>query len=115
MNSFEQMPNVVADINSRLVRIEEMLSSQYNQRKEPSDVLNITEASELLNLTVPTIYSKVSRRELPYSKGKFGGKKLYFSRKELTEFINEGRVKTTAEIQQDAILAMANVMKKGGC
>lgn len=112
MSTFEQMPDAIAEISYRLVRIEEMLTSDYYQRKEPSDVLNITEASELLNLTVPTIYSKVSKKELPYAKR---GKKLYFSRRELTEFINEGRVKTTAEIQQDAILAMANVMKKGGC
>lgn len=112
MNSFEEMPKDIAEISNRLVRIEEMLSVGYTQPKPQSDILNITEASELLNLTVPTIYSKVSRKELPYSKF---GKKLYFSRKELTEFINEGRVKTTAEIQQDAILAMANIMKKGGC
>jgi excisionase family DNA binding protein len=69
---------------------------------EPRDqLLTIQEAAEFLNLSVATIYSKVSKCEIPVMKR---SKRLYFSRTELTEYIKEGRQKTVAEIEAEAYL-----------
>ena len=54
---------------------------------QPEQLLTIQEAAEFLSLTVPTMYSKVSKGELPVMKR---SKRLYFSRTELMEYIKEG-------------------------
>ena len=71
--------------------------------------LNIQEAAQFLNLTVPTMCSKVSNRELPCMKR---GKRLYFSSTELMEYIKEGRKKSYSEIEQEAETYLSN-NKKG--
>lgn len=65
---------------------------------ESEKILTITQASELLNLTVPTLYSKVSKSEIPFMKR---SKRLYFSKVELLEYLKQGRKKTTSEISDE--------------
>ncbi len=60
----------------------------------PEKLLSIQEAAEFLSLAVPTIYSMVSRKEIPFMKP---NKRLYFSRVDLTAYLKEGRHKTHAE------------------
>lgn len=61
--------------------------------------LTVKQAADFLNLTRATIYSKVSRGELPYNKQ---GKQLYFLRNELIDYVKKGRIKTNAEIEAEA-------------
>jgi len=61
--------------------------------------LSISEAADFLNLSVPTLYSKVSRGELPVMKR---GKRLYFSLPELSDYLKAGRKKSNAEIAAEA-------------
>lgn len=57
---------------------------------------------------MPTIYSKVSRGELPVMKR---SKRLYFSRKELVDYLKEGRRKSNAEIEAQAESYLLTNMK----
>jgi len=75
---------------------------------QPEQLLTIQEAAEFLSLTVPTMYSKVSKGELPVMKR---SKRLYFSRTELLDYLKDGRKKSNAEIEQEA---KAYLKKKGG-
>lgn len=81
-------------------------------RFEPTDqteqFLTIQEAAEFLSLTVPTMYSKVSKAELPVMKR---SKRLYFSRTELMEYLKDGRKKSNAEIEQEAEAYLLNNKK----
>lgn len=61
--------------------------------------LTIQEASKFLNLATSTIYSKCSRGQLPYMKK---GKKLYFSKDELENYLKSGKVFTNDEIIENA-------------
>lgn len=71
------------------------------EKSEPKDkLLNIDEACQVLHLEKPTVYSKVSRGELPHMKK---GKRLYFSKAALLEYIHSGRVKTNEELQECAL------------
>lgn len=65
----------------------------------PEQLLSIDEAAEFLRLAKPTLYSKVSKNELPYMKR---GKRLYFSRTELMDYLKKGRIKSKEEIEQEA-------------
>lgn len=62
-----------------------------------------------LNLTVPTIYSKVSKGELPVMKR---SKRLYFSSTELMEYLKEGRKMSNSEIEQQAETYLSNNKKR---
>lgn len=107
------MMNPFESIEERLSGIENLLLDFKNQpqkvatNEEPEQFLSVQETAQFLNLTVPTIYSKVSKRELPVMKR---GKRLYFSSTELLEYIKEGRKKSYAEIEQEA----ANYLTKTG-
>ncbi|MCO6495471.1 MAG: helix-turn-helix domain-containing protein [Bacteroidetes bacterium] len=76
---------------------------------QPEQLLTIQEAAEFLSLTVPTMYSKVSKREIPCMKR---SKRLYFSRTELLEYLKDGRKKSNVEIEQEAKAYLLN-NKKG--
>ncbi len=83
--------------------IREAQADLPNKEVEPNDkqedLLTVQGASSFLSLTVPTIYSKVSKGELPFMKR---SKRLYFSRTELIEYLRGGRRKTNEEISQEA-------------
>jgi excisionase family DNA binding protein len=52
------------------------------------DILNSREAAHFLDIKLNTLYIKTHKGELPYMKK---GKKVYFSRKQLLEWMTEGR------------------------
>lgn len=109
------MSNPFETLDNRLSRIERLLLD-LKQGPLPGELdanseklLNIQEAAKFLNLAVPTIYSKVNRREIPFIKR---SKKLYFSKEELTDYLKKGRVKTNEELLSEAHTFIKR--KKGG-
>jgi len=52
------------------------------------DFLTIKQASEIINLAVPTIYALTCHKKIPYFKK---GKKVYFKRSELEAWICSGK------------------------
>jgi excisionase family DNA binding protein len=98
------MTNPFDTIDARLSNIENLLLDLKHTSKdvgvtEANQLLTIKQAAELLDLTVPTIYGYVHRREIPFSKK---SRRLYFSKKELTDWIHADRKKTISEIQSSA-------------
>ncbi|NEW81141.1 MAG: helix-turn-helix domain-containing protein [Mariniphaga sp.] len=95
--TFENLPRVFSELDQKVDRIERMLLLLVPQAG-PEALLNITQGAEFVNLAVPTIYSLVSRGEIPVNKK---GKRLYFLKSELTAWIRSGRRKTIAESQEN--------------
>jgi len=62
--------------------------------------LNVVETSIYLGLQISTIYSYTSKKVIPFYKIR---RKILFKVSELNEYIENHRVKTTAEIEQEAI------------
>ena len=96
--TFDQLPQAVSKLHEKLNSIEQLLREGQHQPQDTDELLNISEAAKLLNLSVPTIYSKVCRKEIPVNKQ---GKRLYFYKSELVNWIKSGRKKTSAEIRQE--------------
>lgn len=98
-------------IEARLSSIENLIldlkhkPTKVEPTKQPEQLLTVQEAAQFLNLTVPTIYSKVSKGELPVMKR---SKRLYFSSIELMAYLKLGRQKTNAEIEQEAEAYLSN-------
>lgn len=99
------MTNPFEEIETRLSNIENLiLDLKNNPSKDvktcPTEqLLTIQEAAKFLKLTVPTIYSKVSKGELPVMKR---SKRLYFSSVQLMEYIKEGAKFSNSEIEAKA-------------
>ena len=83
-------------------------TTQQTGNPETDKLLTIKQAAELITLSVPTVYGLVSRKEIPVSKR---GKRLYFSKFELTDWIKAGRKLTTAEIDSKAEQFINNKVK----
>jgi excisionase family DNA binding protein len=93
--SFDKLPEAVSMLLEKVSHIELLLEGQP-QQVQGEDLLTISQASQFLDLAVPTLYSKVSRKEIPVNKQ---GKRLYFYKSELQEWIKQGRKRTFAEIR----------------
>ena len=82
--------------------IREVLSEERSagmKENSEDDLMDVEKAAAFLGMAVPTIYEKTSRRIIPHLKQ---GKKLYFSKRELTVWLKKGKVKTIAEIEDEA-------------
>ena len=107
--TFDQLPTAVTMLTKEVSELKRLLiDKQAAPTSQPEQLLNIQEAAEFLSLTVPTMYSKVSKGELPVMKR---GKRLYFSRTELLEYLKEGRKKSNVEIEQEAKAYLSNNKK----
>jgi excisionase family DNA binding protein len=96
--TFEQLPQAVSLLHEKINRIEQLLLEKQNPQNA-DEMLDISQAAAFLNLTVSTVYCKVSSREIPVNKR---GRRLYFYKSELEAWVKGGRKKTVAEIQQEA-------------
>ena len=101
--------NDILFIPIRLDELEILIENSLNkvlkqngvvQKNEPQkiepDIVDIKQASELLNLAIPTIYGLVSRREIISYKR---ARKLYFKKSELLQWIQSGKRNSISEIQ----------------
>lgn len=92
-------------ILQKLESIEKMLNEQTMLKKE---VLSFIETSKYLDVSHSHLYKMTSNGSIPFYKP--NGKKIYFNRKELDNWLLRNRNTTQDEIEQEA----ANyLMKKG--
>ncbi len=98
--TFETLPAAVTQLWQKLNDIEQLLLNvNAHTPTETDQLLTIDEAAQLIKLTKPTIYGLVSKSEIPVNKK---GKRLYFSKQELIEWVMSGRKKTHSEMAADA-------------
>ncbi|MFD2287077.1 helix-turn-helix domain-containing protein [Pedobacter petrophilus] len=109
--SFENMPAVVTEILNKVERLEVMIKNLQQIGTVESELLNVQEAAAFLKMSVPAIYTKVSRREIPVSKP---GRRLYFSKLKLMEWISASKLKTQNELLNDAQTKMKEYRKRFG-
>jgi len=98
------MENPFELINQRLDKIEHLLielkANQINDNPRPTEMfMNVQQVAEYLSLSVQTIYGLTSRLEVPTIKK---GKRLYFKKAEIDEWLLKGRRKTKEEIIEQA-------------
>ncbi len=69
--------------------VRKVLSEQQQSQPEQQDLIPIEGATTLTNLAKQTIYGLVYNRKIPFIK-RPGSRKLFFSRKALLAWIQEG-------------------------
>ena len=69
---------------------------QNAQQAKPTDeLMDVDQASKFLHLAKQTLYGLTSERLIPYLKR---GKRIYFKKEELLNWVNQGKMKTQDEI-----------------
>jgi excisionase family DNA binding protein len=96
--SFNDLPEAVAELTKKVDELYRVINKV--QPQETADqFFTVKETAKFLHLSVPTIYSKAARRELPFMKRT---KRLYFAKSDLEDYLKDGRVKTVSEIEEEA-------------
>lgn len=111
--TFEQMPQAVSEIKAEILCLKGIINEALNKTDKSSQDkwMNIGELS-LYHPDHPaksTIYEWVGQHRIPVHKS---GKKLRFLRSEIDSWLNEGRAKTQAEIDAEALEYVRR--RKGG-
>lgn len=96
--------------------IKKFLSGQKQeiQKTDTDDLLTVEDTAKFLHLSVPTIYGLIHKGALPVMKR---SKRCYFSKKELIDYLRQGRRKTVsemdAEIQKECDAYLLTKKKRG--
>lgn len=84
------------DIFQKLEKIEILLTKQTLLSKE---FLTLEETADYLDLSKSAIYRMTSKREIPFYNP--GGKKLYFKKSDLDQWILQGKTISHIEMEQE--------------
>lgn len=90
---YDRLPEVVRQLFEKVENLEKLVSTLAPAEQEPQ-MLTVAGAAEFLNLTPQALYTMVSRKEIPVHKP---GKRLYFDKQDLVEWIRSGRKGNLAE------------------
>ncbi len=99
--TFDQLPKAVTMLTKEVSELKQLLLNKSEQQPpdQPEQLLTIQGAAKFLSLSVPTMYGKTHLHTVPFMKR---GKRLYFSKAELLEYIKQGRKLTNDELKDQA-------------
>lgn len=89
---FDKLEKLILDNNRPAIALE--------PQDKPRPFLTVDGVAELLDIAKPTVYTKHSKGELPG--GYKRGKRLYFDREIILNWIKQGSQKSKVEIEADA-------------
>lgn len=101
------MSNPFEEISARLSNIESLLLDlkhgpiEAQALPDPDEFLTVKETAVFLKLSVPTIYTLISKGEIPVMKR---SQRCYFLKIDLVNYLKQGRKKSSAEISKEADL-----------
>ncbi|WP_254413220.1 helix-turn-helix domain-containing protein [Dyadobacter diqingensis] len=95
-NFIESIDTSMSGMKDLLKQIIENLPTITN---DSTTYLTVEEAADLLCIAKPTLYAKVSKREVPHFKR---GKKLLFKKSDLVNIIEGSKRKTYQEIREES-------------
>ena len=82
-----QIKGIVKDV------LQEVLLSQKNE----TGTLTVEEVSELTGYKKSTLYRLTHERKIPFHKPAHGGRRIFFKREEINEWMQSNRVETHEE------------------
>ncbi|MBC6113196.1 helix-turn-helix domain-containing protein [Pedobacter fastidiosus] len=106
--TFKNMPQALGLILEKLAEIEQVLSIKKQSEDKFSEVMGVREAGMFLKLTKSTIYTKVSRGELPAFKSR---KRLLFHKTELLEHMQLNKKMSSYQLKKEADLRIRQLPK----
>jgi len=110
------MENPFEIIMARLDEIESLIkainkNSTADKETGLPQTMTLIQTAEYLGLSKATMYGYTASREIPHFKR---GKRLYFRKAEIDQWISEGRVKTQKEIEIEVDNYLSSHSHKSG-
>ena len=91
------LPFLLQFLQLLLRRIEFFLSENKSvKNNDPDSRMNVKETADFLDCSASTIYGLVFKRQIPHEKK---GRRLYFQKSELNEWLKKGRRATVEEVK----------------
>lgn len=93
--TFQELSDAILKLIEDNKEIKTLLLKPHPGNYIPEDeILTVEACSKLLDLSIPTIYSLISKKEIPYMKR---SKRVYFIKNDILNYLKEGRIRTTYE------------------
>jgi excisionase family DNA binding protein len=97
------MENPFEIILARLDHIENLIKGiqkidNPKLQEHTSEIMTLIQVAEYMSISKSTLYGLTAQREIPHFKR---GKKIYFKKSELDQWITSNRVKTRKEIEME--------------
>jgi len=97
-NPFEIIIEKLNAIENRIKSIESKIAVTTNENGSSLDIMSLNQLCEFYDFGKSYVYKKTSNREIPYYKN---GKRLYFKRIEIDEWLLDNRIKTNKDIERE--------------
>lgn len=92
-------------IHLTVTQMRDVLESVFLQSStrvnNQSEVLDIGEVSKLTGYKIPTIYKLTHERRIPFHKPAHGGRRIFFKRTEINQWLQSNRIETNEEFLQN--------------
>jgi excisionase family DNA binding protein len=98
-NTFEIINEKLNTIEQILLEIKQEQRGTSNSKSNAIEFMNVTQVAEYLSLAKATIYGMVHKLEIPNYKQ---GKRLYFKKADIDQWLTKSRRKTREEIEEEA-------------
>jgi excisionase family DNA binding protein len=105
MYTNENLPNPFQQLYDKMISIERKIEALTNQKattKEQQtndELMTVETAADYLRMSRSNIYQLTSRKEIPFFKR---GKRLYFKKEELGQWVEEGSTKPAIKQEKQA-------------
>jgi excisionase family DNA binding protein len=99
-NPFEVIIQRLDKIERLIYELKKSNTITTNNENYSTEILNMNQAVDYLTLTKSAIYKFTSGRGIPHFKR---GKKIYFKKSELDEWLTKNRISTNEELEQEAM------------
>ena len=106
--STRNIDDFISDVANEVVKKMYSRNAVSPQKESQENPINIQEVANITGLSVPTLYGYCQKNKIPFSKK---GKRNYFFKSEIIEWLKSGKQKTTDDIENDLEDFLSN--KKG--
>lgn len=93
------MENPFEIILEKLNSIEKAIEKLKTASNDDEDFMNIDQVSSFIDLAKPSVYGLVNKRKIPHFKS---GKRLYFKKSDIVQWITSTKVSTKQEMEDKA-------------
>ena len=98
LNPFDLLDQRLQNIENLLIDLQSAPLTQPHPVLDSEKLLNVKQCADFLSLSVPTIYTLISKGEIPVMKR---SKRCYFSKAELINYLKAGRKKMAIRDSQE--------------
>jgi excisionase family DNA binding protein len=105
--TFDQLPEMVALLLEKVQRIEKLLSgNEMPLHRIEKEMLTTDEAAEFMGVSKSTVYKMSHSHSIPLYKPTGG--RVYFKKEDILSYLQQNRIMSQEEIEQEAINYVIN-------